>query len=198
MQPEPIQLRNPTVSSSHACRHLLHPCRQPPHSTPPLSTTFGPRQASLSTPCPNSTSLGCEAGSPPAVLNIFLGRRPSNRDPRRTPLFLHQPSFFEQPPCRLPFVTRQASVVELESTHGGPVTGPSAQQSFKCSQSLSSFATPPCLAATLVDTCYIPVDSHPSRLHPCRQPSVLDKPPSSTPCPTRQASVAKLDRPLLF
>ena len=144
---------------------------------------------------PNSTSLGCNDGSPPAVLKIFLGRRPSNRDPRRTPLFLHQPSFFEQPPCRLPFVTRQASVVELESTHGGPVTGPSAQQSFKCSQSLSSFATPPCPAATLVDTCYIPVDSHPTRLHPCRQPSVLDKPPCRHHAPTRQASFAKLDRP---
>ena len=137
----------------------------------------------------DSTSLGCKAGSPHAVQKIFLGRRPSNRDPRRTPLFLHQPSFFKQPPCRLPFVTRQASVVELESTHGGPVTGPSAQQSFKCSQSLSSFATPPCLAATLVDTCYIPVDSHPTRLHPCRQPSVLDKPPGR--------HHAQLDKPRL-
>ena len=63
-----------------------------PTRTPPLSTTFGPRQASLSTPCLNSTSLACEAASPPALLNLFLGRRPSNRDPRRTPLFLHQPS----------------------------------------------------------------------------------------------------------
>ena len=91
-----------------------NPVAQPPHSTPPLSTTFGPRQASLSTPCPNSTSLGCKAGSPPAVQKRFLGRRPSNRGPLSTPTALAQPSLLRQ--ASMSTTLRYSTT----STHGGP------------------------------------------------------------------------------